>query len=1524
MKNAGIVLILLALLWTALYAIPQPMHVVPASKSKEAPVAFDQFHIQDNVIYAIDNTRGVIKAWDAGKKEFIQPNFAKLPTGAKADDVTGDSKSLYVLDSKNSCIYIYDLSGSLKRTITSKGSPDIQFKKAIRILVNYQDYIYVLDAGRNELLAFTNEGMFMGRAAVLSPLSMSLGQDQLIRVLIGMKTHQELVTYDQDLNPSRGYEVLTPNNKKDFVGDIAVNQYNEVYVIYTGSTKIGKVDSAGRVLPKPWGSKDKNDSMLSFMKPIIIKSYPQQNNELVAILDAYTKEIKVYMDSDFTSLVKLETPQYTMRPFLEKIPEPICIDNIVPDSLSYYIYDTMVSGSGTKKIPSRVVVCKSDGKTLFSAYSVNYAQYGVQSFDALGLYRQKLFVLDSKSCQVFVLNRLTGEYITSFASKGSKDGRLNAPSSIVVAPDGMVYIADKGNSRIAVFNENSAFIENIDLRKMKLKPQLLRYSNGYLYFLANNSSIHEIPLSNYKEINTIAKVKAIPTFDVLYDNRIGFIDGSTQQLIILYNNKSEKTFFSSSAKAEFPGFGNITHIRYNSIDKTLLVNDSMADSARQLKFYYSPKKPQTIRLVINAQLNAELGWDVAEGINKWVVTERTETDTYTYNVSEPHYTIKKPQPGISKFTVRSLSDDGLPGPASEEIEDAYSYAMFLRASNNFTQAILAYKRAANTIKDPRLDEEMIKTYKLESEYYVKLQEYEKALKSMEDAINISGARIEQILAVIDIYRLKKDYQHGIDYIERFKADDNQSMQRQLISLYYMSKNYAKVQSLATAYIAKFGRDADVTRYYALANENLGDYQAALSSMLDLLTMEDNFDNNLKVGSLLIRTNKYEEALTHLQRMLTRFPTENHHAINKLLGDVSYAVGYYGNAQDFYLSAIRDNPDNAEYHYCLALAFYEARQATDAQEHFALAYQLDPTNVTYGFAYAKALDKVNRFPEALVVLDTINKYATADSTSTEFHSFYADILTRERRYDDAYRELAIAVNFSPQDNVLKTKLQAAIEARDFYNQTKPAINIKNYVYDKLYPSLTTYYATHPIGSLVLINNRTVPIQDVEISIQFPQISDRPFQKIIPTLLPSEELQIDIISPINNNVFALCKTGPASIPTLLRMEYSFNMKNYQFEYSDAVIPAQNISAMNWANRKQFASFVNPNDENLRSFVSTQIIQLYANAPAHQLNKNIQRAVQIWSYYRANGIGYVSDRTTSNESGSEDDYVQYPFQTISRKSGDCEDLLALLAASLSTVGIDCGFIDIPGHVMLVIDTKMNPNEVMESGIDLSQFIYRNDKYWVPIETTLIGKSSFTQSWINAAKRYNMLISKETYPDLVEFSAAHKLFPPATYSEVIDVRQLVNSSAALPLYNADLEEIMLMGQISKEEEFIQTLKKYPGNLYVANQYALWCIDNNRTATAKSTWEQILNQDNKNFAALVNLGNLLLTTNQYDAARGMYLEALKQNKETNAIFRNLCILEYRTGNMPKAKQYFDQITDKSVLRSLEPKIYSDLLNIGD
>ena len=1525
MKKSLVLFIFITFSWILLLAIPQPVHIVPVSTAKNNPFGVDCFHLQGSVAYCVDNTRGIIKAWDASKKEFLQTVFAKLPYAGKADDIIGDETTLYLLDSKASSIYLYSYDGKHLRTISFKGSPAVQFKKAIRILVDYQGFIYVLDAGRNELLSFTNEGMFTGKISVMAPLSMCLGEDQIIHILVNKGRNQAILHYDNNLVPSGGFNFSTPEGKTDKIADFAVNKYNEYYVIYALSTKIGKTDSSGRLFPKStWGSKDTNVSLVSFQQPTTIKTVDNNGKVLLGILDRKVRTVKLYLDSEFFSMNVLQKPPFTMRPKLWESNEVKTKDYLVKDNSKYYIHSTTVQYNKAKKTTD-AITCRENNNTIFNIYAIAEAKRGVKGYDALAVYNNKLYAVDSKSCKVFIYSALTGDYIDSFAGKGSQNGRLNIPVSIAVSSDGLVYIADRDNYRIAIFNENSAHMGNIDLSNKKLKPQLLRISGQTLYFMANNSAIYQMSLNDERTLKLLVSANKISTFDVLYENRIGYIDGLTQQLNIIYNNRTEHQYFAKNTNGIFPGFGDIYLIRYNPLENNLYICDKMAANTRLLTFYFSPKKPQTIHFIVNLNKQAELSWDAAEGISSWFVMENTGTQSITYKVSEPRFVIPDPKPQICTYRVQSISADGKSGQPSEEIEDAYSYYRYLYQNMNYKDAVTALERASKIFSGVNFKEEIVKTYTQEAQMYIDRNEFEKALASIDSIERITGVQINTALHKAEIYRMMGDYKQGISYLEKFKRTDDQSIVRELISLYYFDKNYTKAKELSNSYLETFTRDKEVIRYLALSEEKLKNYANALSAMRELIAIEDNLDNNIKLGELLMFNKEYETAIKHLQRTLQRFNNQGADVILKLIGDCYYASGNYAYAVDKYNDAIQLNPNEAEYYYCLGNAYTMNRKANEATQNYAIAYQIMPKEVKFGFAYAQALDKELRSSEALAVMDNIYPYIASDSTTTEYHEFYHDLLLKEQRYDEAWKEIQIALNYAPDNKRLQDKARTTSETRKYYNETRDEIEIKKLEFYKVFPALCEYYKTHPIGIVTLYNTREIAMEDISVTVTIPQITDRPYKKIIPALIGGAELQLDITVPINNRIYDLCKNGPTTFNADLQVEWTFNKKQGSASKS-AIIQAQGINAMDWKEHQQYACFVNPEDVNLRTFVNTHITQYFKTQPLSELNKNIQRAVQVWCFYSANGIKYIPDMSSSNVTGSEIDYVQFPFQTLIQKAGDCDDLLALLASTLSVIGVECGFVDIPepGHVMLVINCGLTTEEIFSFGFEPSQFIYKNGKYWLPVETTLLGKETFTASWKKASKEYNMLIEKEIDPQLIEFDITHQLYPPASYTEQISDYGYGNKTQAITNYETEINNIKLMGKVAQEEKFIETLKKYPSNLNVANQYALWCVKNDRPGKAAELWSQILTQDPQNPAALINLGNLHFNTGNFSEARINYLNALEHSNEKDLILRNLCILEYKSGNQSQAREYFNRMSDKNLLRNVNQNIYSDLLYIGE
>ena len=61
-----------------------------------------------------------------------------------------------------------------------------------------------------------------------------------------------------------------------------------------------------------------------------------------------------------------------------------------------------------------------------------------------------VFVVDKTSTN-FQAFDTDGKFISKFGSKAKQDGQFNRPEDIAIDPDGRVFVADTGNSRIQVF-----------------------------------------------------------------------------------------------------------------------------------------------------------------------------------------------------------------------------------------------------------------------------------------------------------------------------------------------------------------------------------------------------------------------------------------------------------------------------------------------------------------------------------------------------------------------------------------------------------------------------------------------------------------------------------------------------------------------------------------------------------------------------------------------------------------------------------------------------------------------------------------------------------------------------------------------------------------------------------------------------------------------------------------------------------------------------------------------------------------
>lgn len=171
------------------------------------------------------------------------------------------------------------------------------------------------------------------------------------------------------------------------------------------------------------------------------------------------------------------------------------------------------------------------------------------------------------------------------------------------------------------------------------------------------------------------------------------------------------------------------------------------------------------------------------------------------------------------------------------------------------------------------------------------------------------------------------------------------------------------------------------------------------------------------------------------------------------------------------------------------------------------------------------------------------------------------------------------------------------------------------------------------------------------------------------------------------------------------------------------------------------------NLRYFVKADLeyTSIYAktiiNEHSIKKNKTLEtfESMKLLFNEFVKNVNYVSDRRATV------DYVQFPKETIDLQGGDCDDLSVCFSSLLESVGIQTAFIDYKpdegiGHVSLLLNTRLTPNESNQITINERKFLNRKnytgiEEVWIPLEVTSL--TSFDRAWeVGANKFYNEAI--------------------------------------------------------------------------------------------------------------------------------------------------------------------------------------------
>jgi WD40 repeat protein/tetratricopeptide (TPR) repeat protein len=313
---------------------------------------------------------------------------------------------------------------------------------------------------------------------------------------------------------------------------------------------------------------------------------------------------------------------------------------------------------------------------------------------------------------------------------------------------------------------------------------------------------------------------------------------------------------------------------------------------------------------------------------------------------------------------------------------------------------------------------------------------------------------------------------------------------------------------------------------------------------------------------------------------------------------------------------------------------------------------------------------------------------------------------------------------------------------------------------VFPALYRSYQNLPLIRARLENKRDVPIEAISISTRAG--SDGEALEIISGLNLAAGQRLDIAAGAYIDRSILTDGGGDIVPIILEISYR---SGGQRQNRQLRIPAErmNPNAIRWDDDRKVAAMVTAIQSPAVMAAAGDVISAAEGLPFEGIPANLRNAVALFAALGESGLTYRVDPATPYEQLSGDDsavdFLQFPVETLSYGTGDCDDLSVLYAALLEAAGIPTAFITIPGHIYLAFDSGVSESRAAQLFPDANRLIVRGGRVWIPVEVTLVGET-FAEAWRVGSEQWRRNANRGD-ADLIVTAEAWTAYPPAEFPD-------------------------------------------------------------------------------------------------------------------------------------------------------------------
>lgn len=470
-----------------------------------------------------------------------------------------------------------------------------------------------------------------------------------------------------------------------------------------------------------------------------------------------------------------------------------------------------------------------------------------------------------------------------------------------------------------------------------------------------------------------------------------------------------------------------------------------------------------------------------------------------------------------------------------------------------------------------------------------------------------------------------------------------------------------------------------------------------------------------------------------------------------------------------------------------------------------------------------------------------------------------------------------------------------------NSNSPRMEIVDTRIEDIFSSHYKYYSRVPPARVSLKNNGPAPLQKIKVSFAVQGYMDFPSEMDVPELHFNQQTEVSLPATFNNKILEVSETTP--IQAQIKVVY------YQGGTENSVV--RNVpfklysrNTIRWDRKERFAAFVTPNDPPIVDFTRGAVLPFSQTYQGSPVPEPLRLAWGLFSALGTYGITYAPRPTNPYDRVSLDsstvDTMQFSRETLTRKSGDCADVVALLISGLEGLTVPTVALDAPGHLFLMFDTGISRKE--ELAFPENLLVPYAGTYWIPIEATMLG-SPFMEAWKTGAEQVRRWKAQGKLT-IIDTHKAWDTFEPATLPEAkLDVKP-PTLEAIQAQYLKDWKGMVDLRWVTGTAQAKAAFSAKPQSGEPWMDLAFLAVEFKRYEEAREYFNKARTDNAFAAAAYNNLGNLSLLQNELGRAETDYKRARQSDPKDAGILLNLARVYLKLEQPKKAAEAFKQAVE--------------------